>query len=161
MLQEAADLPCPKTTHNSMAFMRSDTLPARTGRFRRAPEHGDPHAIRVPLTPSPRPQEPPRQQPAPAATDLDVRGRGRRVRRALLVADVVSLALACAAATLVVGAPDVGPVLVHVAAVALLIGVIVAFAGFAGLYSRDGVRADNATPDDLPGIFHCVTAGAF
>lgn len=89
------------------------------------------------------------------------RSRGRLIRRSLLIGDVLALLVTFAAVELIVLAPN---------AVGTLSARTVIFAGFAavlvlvmaanGLYGRDETRADHTTTDDLPAIFHAITATA-
>ena len=79
--------------------------------------------------------------------------RRLRSRRTLLAADLVAFLVAYGAA-LAVGASHARPLALTIAA-----GVVVAVGGLAlahayGMYSRDAVRADHTTADDIPHIGH-------
>jgi len=91
------------------------------------------------------------------------RRRGWLVRRMLLLADVVGLAVAFVVAQQVF-APDssdrVHPLLEYAIFFAALPVWIVA-AHVAGLYNRDGERTDHSTADDLVGVFAVVTIGTW
>jgi exopolysaccharide biosynthesis polyprenyl glycosylphosphotransferase len=92
------------------------------------------------------------------------RRRGWLVRRALLVADVVGLLAAfCAAAGLFRGGgagDEIGGPTEMLAFVATLPAWIV-LAKLYGLYDRDEERTDHSTADDIVGVFHVVTFGAW
>ena len=106
-----------------------------------------------------------RAAPAVAAFDGTRRGRGRLVRRMLVLADVVGLGLAFALAIAIVrtrvGPTDpVGPLREIALFVATLPGWVL-LARLHGLYDRDEERASHSTLDDLVGVFHLVTVGTF
>lgn len=87
--------------------------------------------------------------------------RGWLVRRALLAADLVGLALAFAVATLVFGVGEsktnhLGQVGEYALFVLALPAWVVA-AKVYGLYDRDEERTDHSTTDDFAGVFHLVT----
>ncbi len=87
--------------------------------------------------------------------------RGRLVPRALALADVVGLTLAYLLATLKWGTHGASgstrDFLVFVASLPCWILV----ARLHGLYHRDEERADHCTTDDIVGVFHLVTIGAW
>jgi exopolysaccharide biosynthesis polyprenyl glycosylphosphotransferase len=89
------------------------------------------------------------------------RRRGWLVRRALLVADVVGLALAFFVAELVIELTKAWPVRLEIEALlfAATIPVWVTFAKLYGLYDRDEERTNHTTVDDLVGVFHLCTVG--
>jgi len=93
--------------------------------------------------------------------DMSVRHRGWLVRRALLAADVTSLVLAYVLAKLIVsGTPGSRPGL-EFAVLALMLPVWVVGAKLAGLYERDEEHVDHSTVDEVVGVFHLVTLGAW
>jgi exopolysaccharide biosynthesis polyprenyl glycosylphosphotransferase len=87
--------------------------------------------------------------------------RGRLVPRMLIGADLVGLALAYLIATLLWGDKGSGgsprELLVFVASLPCWVLV----AKLHGLYRRDEERADHCTTDDIVGVFHLVTIGAW
>jgi exopolysaccharide biosynthesis polyprenyl glycosylphosphotransferase len=90
--------------------------------------------------------------------------RGWLVRRMLLVADVLGLALAFFVAVEVFGTSGPGNRLAaggEYLAFALSLPVWVLLAKLHGLYERDEERADHSTVDDVVGVFHVVTVGAW
>jgi exopolysaccharide biosynthesis polyprenyl glycosylphosphotransferase len=95
---------------------------------------------------------------------LVVKRRGWLVRRVLLVADVVGLTFAFFLAQRVAG-PPVASDAIDVRSEFLIFlltlpGWIVA-AKLYGLYDQDEERTDHSTADDLLGVFHVVTVGAW
>jgi exopolysaccharide biosynthesis polyprenyl glycosylphosphotransferase len=92
------------------------------------------------------------------------RRRGWLVRRALVVADLVGLSIAFLIAELLF-VPTVHRDPVHpwleMLAFALTLPAWVVTARLYGLYRHDEERNDHATVDDLIGIFHLVTIGAW
>jgi len=93
------------------------------------------------------------------------RRRGWLVRRMLVVADVVGLSLAFLGAELVVGvgtgAMDRLTARDEFLAFLLTMPAWIVVAKIYGLYDRDEERPDHNTTDDLVGVFHLVTVGAF
>ena len=94
-----------------------------------------------------------------------VKRRGWLVRRMLLLADLVGLTLAFVAAQLLfsesVAPPDhVRPSLETLLFVATL-PLWIVVAKLYGLYDHDEERTDHSTADDLVGVFHLVTVGAW
>ena len=93
------------------------------------------------------------------------RRRGWLVKRALLLSDLLGLTIAFGLAQVVVsestsltGALGHGlETLVFLATLPLWVVV----AKLYGLYDRDEQRTDHTTIDDLPGVFHLVTVGAW
>jgi exopolysaccharide biosynthesis polyprenyl glycosylphosphotransferase len=92
--------------------------------------------------------------------------RGRRgwlMRRMLLTADVIGLSLAYAVSRLAFpisgssAADEVWKALIFLATLPLWL----VMAKLLGLYDRDEERTDHNTADDLAGVFHLVTAGAW
>jgi exopolysaccharide biosynthesis polyprenyl glycosylphosphotransferase len=94
-----------------------------------------------------------------------VRRRGWLVRRMLLIADLLGLALAYGLARLVFGEPastsdHVGPIAETLLfLVTLPIWIVVA--KIYGLYDHDEERTDHSTADDLVGVFHLITVGTW
>jgi exopolysaccharide biosynthesis polyprenyl glycosylphosphotransferase len=89
--------------------------------------------------------------------------RGWLVRRMLLLADVIGLSIAYAVSRLALptpGEPTVEEVWKALAFVATL-PVWIVGAKLLSLYDRDEERTDHTTADDLTGVFHLVTAGAW
>jgi exopolysaccharide biosynthesis polyprenyl glycosylphosphotransferase len=103
---------------------------------------------------------------APAAREPSRprRTRGWLVRRVLLLADVVGLVAAFVVTQLVLGdvfdrvRPDVAELFVFF--LISLPGWVIA-AKLYGLYDRDEERTDHSTSDDVAGVFHLVTVGAW
>src|ERR671922_2894435 len=94
-----------------------------------------------------------------------VRRRGWLVRRMLLLADIVGLTLAYVLAHLIFGDPatngdHVRPFVETLLFVATL-PVWIVVAKIYGLYDHDEERTDHSTADDLVGVFHMVTVGAW
>lgn len=91
-----------------------------------------------------------------------VRRRGWLVRRVLLFSDVVGLAVAFVAAQLLFGrgGGHVSPLNEFLLFAITLPGWVIV-AKLYGLYEHDEERTDHATPDDLLGVFHVVTVGAW
>jgi exopolysaccharide biosynthesis polyprenyl glycosylphosphotransferase len=89
------------------------------------------------------------------------RRRGWLVRRALLLADVASLALAFWIAKVIVsGAADAHPGR-EFGVLLLTIPLWVVAAKLYGLYERDEEHVDHSTVDEIVGVFHLVTFGAW
>jgi exopolysaccharide biosynthesis polyprenyl glycosylphosphotransferase len=89
------------------------------------------------------------------------RHRGWLVRRALLGADVSSLVLSYLLAKLIVsGAPGsaLGP---EFLLLLLMLPVWVVAAKLYGLYERDEEHVDHSTIDEIVGVFHLITIGAW
>ena len=96
-----------------------------------------------------------------AQRKLSAHHRGWLVRRALLIADVTSLLLAFVLAKLIVsGGPVQRPVL-EFAGLVLLLPLWVVAAKLNGLYERDEEHVDHSTVDEIVGVFHLVTLGAW
>jgi exopolysaccharide biosynthesis polyprenyl glycosylphosphotransferase len=88
--------------------------------------------------------------------------RGWLVRRALVVADVLGLTLACGLAIVVsVAGSSESLSLIEVAVFLGAIPVWVVLADLYGLYSRDGERTDHSTVDDAVGVLNLVTLGSW
>jgi exopolysaccharide biosynthesis polyprenyl glycosylphosphotransferase len=93
-----------------------------------------------------------------------IRRRGWLVRRTLLLADLLGLSLAFAAAVLLFGSVGPGD---HVDLRSEIILFCLSLPGWLllakvhGLYERDEERADHTTVDDIVGVFHLVTVGAW
>ena len=90
--------------------------------------------------------------------------RGRLVRAALLIADLVGLTLAFVITELTIG--DVGPTdTVSISTEALLFVVSLPLwaivAKLYRLYDHDDERTDHTTLEDLVGVFHLVTVGTW
>ena len=94
-----------------------------------------------------------------------VKRRGWLVRRMLLLADLTGLLLAFVAAQLVFA--DEGPWSDRVTPTtelllfSLTLPVWIVVAKLYGLYDHDEERTDHSTADDLVGVFHLVTVGAW
>ncbi len=94
------------------------------------------------------------------------RRRGWLVRRMLVLADLLGLAAAFACAELLFGPSGrdgvdaIAPVTETLLFLATLPGWVV-MAKLYGLYDRDESRTDHSTTDDLFGVFHLVTVGAW
>ena len=89
------------------------------------------------------------------------RRRGWLVRRALLGADVVALIVAFLLAKVIVsGADDTHPG-IEFGALLLTIPVWIIAAKLYGLYERDEEHVDHSTVDEMVGVFHLVTLGAW
>jgi exopolysaccharide biosynthesis polyprenyl glycosylphosphotransferase len=97
------------------------------------------------------------EQPAPVSNHLRPRRRGWLVRRMLVVADVVGLALAFAA----LGLTGVGFDQKVVAASVVSLPVWIAIARLYRLYDMDEERTHHPTTDDVVGVFHLVTIGTW
>jgi exopolysaccharide biosynthesis polyprenyl glycosylphosphotransferase len=94
-----------------------------------------------------------------------VRRRGWLVRRMLLLADVVGLGLAFAIAQLIFasapGASDRVGEMLEVMVFLATLPVWIVVAKLHGLYDHDEERTDHSTADDMVGVFHLVTIGAW
>jgi len=89
------------------------------------------------------------------------RHRGWLVRRALLAADVTSLILAYVLAKLIVsGTPGTRPGL-QFAVLVLILPLWIVAAKLHGLYERDEEHVDHSTVDEVVGVLHVVTLGAW
>ena len=89
--------------------------------------------------------------------------RGWLVRRTLALADVFGVSAAFVVAQLLFSEVNTGRVPAGMETLlffATIPGWVV-IAKLYGLYSRDEERTDHSTVDDLPGIFHLVTVGAW
>jgi exopolysaccharide biosynthesis polyprenyl glycosylphosphotransferase len=102
--------------------------------------------------------------PATLAPTARRHTRGWLVRRALLCADIVGLILAFVVSEIALGDvfdrihPDVAELFVFFV-ISLPAWVIAA--KLYGLYDRDEERTDHSTTDDVLGVFHLVTVGAW
>jgi len=97
-----------------------------------------------------------------AAPALD--RRGRRVRRSLLVADVVGLSAAFAIAQVTFGRIVPGDLIRTSQEYLLFVATLPAWvivAKLHGLYDHDEECAEHSTVDDVPAIFHLVTIGSW
>jgi exopolysaccharide biosynthesis polyprenyl glycosylphosphotransferase len=84
------------------------------------------------------------------------------VRRALFVADIVGLAAAFLISEFVTrGMGSVATPVSEALAFALTLPLWVVLAKVYGLYDHDEERTDQSTVDDLAGVFHLVTVGAW
>jgi exopolysaccharide biosynthesis polyprenyl glycosylphosphotransferase len=101
---------------------------------------------------------------ATEATPAPRHGRGWLVRRTLLCADLVGLILAFLVSEIALGDvfdrihPDVAELFLFFV-ISLPAWVIAA--KLYGLYDRDEERTDHSTTDDVVGVFHLVTVGAW
>jgi exopolysaccharide biosynthesis polyprenyl glycosylphosphotransferase len=87
--------------------------------------------------------------------------RGRLLPRTLILADVVGLSLAFAAATLWWGGGGLFASPRELKLFVLSIPCWILVAKLHGLYHRDEERTDHSTTDDIVGVFHVVTIGAW
>jgi exopolysaccharide biosynthesis polyprenyl glycosylphosphotransferase len=91
-------------------------------------------------------------------------GRGWLIRRSLLAADLIGLSLAFLLALLAFGSRGeqdaIGPTIEYLLFLLTLPGWAIV-AKLHGLYDRDEERADHSTADDIVGVFHLVTIGAW
>ena len=85
--------------------------------------------------------------------------RGWLVRRLLLLADILGLAAAFAIGELVSGPGQRASLGVAIFLLSLPLWVVLA--KLYSLYDHDEERTDHGTVDDVPGIFHLVTTGAW
>jgi exopolysaccharide biosynthesis polyprenyl glycosylphosphotransferase len=94
-----------------------------------------------------------------------VRRRGWLVRRMLLLADLAGLALAFVMAQLIFSESVAPPDHVRPTTTTLLFLVTlplwIVVAKLYGLYDHDEERTDHSTADDLVGVFHVITVGAW
>ena len=95
----------------------------------------------------------------------DTRRRGWLVRRLLLLADVIGLTLAFLLTEIVwgVGAGFTNRLDTRAELLLFLVALVgwVGVARLYGLYDRDEERTDPSTVDDIVGVFHIVTVGAW
>jgi exopolysaccharide biosynthesis polyprenyl glycosylphosphotransferase len=90
--------------------------------------------------------------------------RGTLVRRRLIVADVVGLATAFLVAELLFGHPSAADRLTQTQEYLLFLATIpgwIIVAKLYRLYDNDDERTDHSTVDDLTGVFHLATVGAW
>jgi exopolysaccharide biosynthesis polyprenyl glycosylphosphotransferase len=92
---------------------------------------------------------------------MDARRRGWLVRRALLAADITALVVAYALAGLIQTGPGNASAGVEFAILLLTIPIWVVAAKLYGLYERDEEHVDHSTVDEVVGVFHLVTLGAW
>jgi exopolysaccharide biosynthesis polyprenyl glycosylphosphotransferase len=94
-----------------------------------------------------------------------VRRRGWLVRRMLLLADLVGLALAFAIAQFIFTSPPVASdhlgQLLEILIFSATLPIWIVVAKLYGLYDHDEERTDHSTADDVIGVFHLVTIGAW
>jgi exopolysaccharide biosynthesis polyprenyl glycosylphosphotransferase len=94
-----------------------------------------------------------------------VRRRGWLVRRMLLLADLAALTLAYVGAQLLFSDPASSPDHVRPLVETLLfvatLPVWIVVAKLYGLYDHDEERTNHSTADDLVGVFHLITVGAW
>src|SRR5918999_733993 len=90
-----------------------------------------------------------------------IKGRGWLVRRMLLAADVLGLAVAFLVAELALGSAQGIAVETEYLLFLAILPVWVVLAKLYGLYDRDEERTDHSTADDLVGVVHMVTLGAW
>jgi exopolysaccharide biosynthesis polyprenyl glycosylphosphotransferase len=94
-----------------------------------------------------------------------VRRRGWLVRRMLLLADLVGLAVAFAVAQLLFRlSPEPADHVTPVVELLLFLGTLpvwIVVAKLYGLYDQDEERTDHSTADDLFGVFHLITIGTW
>jgi exopolysaccharide biosynthesis polyprenyl glycosylphosphotransferase len=90
--------------------------------------------------------------------------RGTLVRRSLLAADIVGLALAFVCTELLFGSDGSADEVAVGTEVVIFIATLpiwIASAKLYGLYDNDEERTDHTTVEDFPGVFHLVTVGTF
>jgi exopolysaccharide biosynthesis polyprenyl glycosylphosphotransferase len=92
---------------------------------------------------------------------IDTRRRGWLVRRALLAADITALILAYALAGLIQSGSGNASAGVEFAILLLTIPIWIVAAKLYGLYERDEEHVDHSTVDEVVGVFHLVTLGAW
>jgi exopolysaccharide biosynthesis polyprenyl glycosylphosphotransferase len=93
-----------------------------------------------------------------------VKTRGSLVRRSLLVADVVGLSLAFLLTEYLFGSSGSADTLTAANEYVVFVATLplwLVFAKLYRLYDHDEERADHTTLEDLVGVFHLVTVGAF
>jgi len=95
------------------------------------------------------------------AERLPGRSRGWLVRRALLIADAASLIMAYLLAKLIVSGGNAGHPWLEFFALLLTLPLWVVAAKLYGLYDRDEEHVDHSTIDEVVGVFHLVTLGAW
>jgi exopolysaccharide biosynthesis polyprenyl glycosylphosphotransferase len=109
--------------------------------------------------------EPALVRPAPLIAGASAHGRrGTLVRRSLMVADVVGLALAFCVTELLFGSRGAADELSLATECALFLATLPAWIASAmlyGLYDNDEERTDHTTLEDFPGVFHLITVGTF
>jgi exopolysaccharide biosynthesis polyprenyl glycosylphosphotransferase len=90
-----------------------------------------------------------------------IKGRGWLVRRLLLAADVLGLSAAFLVAEVALGSAQGVAVGTEYLLFLAILPVWVVLAKLHGLYDRDEERTDHSTADDLVGVMHVVTFGAW
>jgi exopolysaccharide biosynthesis polyprenyl glycosylphosphotransferase len=93
-----------------------------------------------------------------------IKGRGWLVRRMLLAADVVGISLAFLLAQAILGPAASGKGISVQTEYLLFLATLpgwVVLAKLYGLYDRDEERTDHSTADDLVGVLHMLTLGAW
>ncbi len=93
-----------------------------------------------------------------------VKRRGALVRRGLIVADVTGLAIAFVLTELLFGSSGAADSLTIGSEYVVFVATLplwLVFAKLYRLYDHDEERADHTTLEDLVGVFHLVTVGAF
>jgi exopolysaccharide biosynthesis polyprenyl glycosylphosphotransferase len=102
---------------------------------------------------------------APPQTTEPGRRRGWLVRRALATADLIGLLTSFAVAQwLFAPAADARDAIAPTGETLLFLATLpvwLVVAKLHGLYDRDEERTDHSTADDVPGVFHMVTAGVW
>ncbi len=89
------------------------------------------------------------------------RRRGWLVRRALVAADVAGLLLAYLLAKVVVSGSEPNNPSLEILVLVLAIAAFIVGAKMYGLYERDEETVDHSTVDEVVGVFHLVTLGAW
>jgi exopolysaccharide biosynthesis polyprenyl glycosylphosphotransferase len=90
-----------------------------------------------------------------------LRTRGWLLRRTLVVADVLGLAVAFVTTEILPASNHGVSVSIKLAVFAVSLPTWILMAMVYGLYSRDEERADHSTADDVAGIYHLVTVGTW
>ncbi len=96
-----------------------------------------------------------------ARRNVSARHRGWLVRRALLTADITSLVLAYVLAKLIVSGTLGEQPGLEFGVLLLMLPLWVVAAKLNGLYERDEQNVDHSTVDEVVGVFHLVTLGAW
>ena len=96
-----------------------------------------------------------------ARRNVSARHRGWLVRRALLAADITSLVLAYVLAKLIVSGTLGEQPGLEFGVLLLMLPLWVVAAKLNGLYERDEQNVDHSTVDEVVGVFHLVTLGAW
>ncbi len=102
-----------------------------------------------------------RRGAATSTEHIPARRRGWLVRRALLTADAASLIVAYLLAKLIISGGNAGHPWLEFGLLLLALPLWVVAAKLYGLYDRDEEHVDHSTIDEVVGVFHLVTLGAW